>query len=831
MAFLKPDKVFDFGGVTVNEYLLTQHNPNKIDMPKTSMEGKVIGVTVHNTGWILVSSSTTPAEQYTRATVNGNMNDVRVHYYVDDVCAWQNLPLTLKGWHAADGQGNGNCRTVAIECIMSAKYNEKDKQSEDNCAKLAAALLKKFGLGINSLYTHSHWMNVRDGKKGTVDELNVMPNRTKNCPAYILPHWQQFKALVAKYLGEPISTQPTAPAKTEPTTDGKLSSLYRIRKTWEDAKSQIGAYTILNNAVNACVEGYSVFDLDGVVVFTNRGKSDKTNPYPEYKSTLRKGDKGDGVRWLQWELVDRGYNCGDTGVDGSFGGKTERGVKAFQEANGLDIDGVCGPMTRAAIEATAKHPVKPDFTPRYTKPEKGNPYYNTISNGGYSRAIKGKPTDPDCDVLANCFTGDTKIITRDGVQRLDSLEGKDVYVLTRDGEYRLAKGCYFGMQKMYEVRLNNGDSFVCTGNHRWLVRRASSWNGRKYEKTFFKQTTDLNGTDYIPYVKITDTSIERDGIIHGFIYGDGNYYNNYRSSQANLCGFKKEFMFEYFEDAKHIIEQANGVIRCYPYPKEYKEIPDISEKSLPYLRGFIAGLIASDGCVDKYGCLSISTVKPNDAKKISDILSVLGCRNKITAETRDTNYKKNSTLFRVLVKKAFVPAEIILNPKHQERMFGEEPRDISYTRVSEVIELDYEEDVYCVQEPETHTMVLDGCIVTGQCVGFAVGRFHEIAGRKQMDLVDPVNAENIFANAQKHGLKTGSTPKLGAMIVWQKGATLSGSDGAGHVAVVEEVGVGGEIVTSESGYGASKPFWNGSYKPPYNYKSGYTLLGFVYQPE
>ena len=85
MAILRPDATTTFGGVTVNEYLLTKHNPNHIDMPSVSMAGKIIGVTVHNTDWITVASGTTPAEQYTRATVNNNMKDVRVHYYVDNV--------------------------------------------------------------------------------------------------------------------------------------------------------------------------------------------------------------------------------------------------------------------------------------------------------------------------------------------------------------------------------------------------------------------------------------------------------------------------------------------------------------------------------------------------------------------------------------------------------------------------------------------------------------------------------------------------------------------------------------------------------------------------
>ena len=234
MAILKPDKTTTLGGVTVNEYLLTKHNPNKIDMPSVSMEGRIIGVTIHNTPWITTAAGTTPAEQYTRATVNGNMNDVRVHYYVDNVCAWQNLPLSLSGWHAADGSGNGNRRTIAIECIMSSAYNDKDKKSEDNCAKLAAALLKKYKLGINALYTHNHWYS------------------RKYCPAYILPHWDKFKAKVQSYMNSVSSAK----------------QLYRVRKTWSDAKSQIGAYSSLENAKKACKVGYSVFDNSGKAVYT-----------------------------------------------------------------------------------------------------------------------------------------------------------------------------------------------------------------------------------------------------------------------------------------------------------------------------------------------------------------------------------------------------------------------------------------------------------------------------------------------------------------------------------------------------------------------------------
>lgn len=265
MAILKPDKTTTFGGITVNEYLLTKHNPNRIDMPSASMEGKIIGVTIHNTDWISAANETTPAEQYTRATVNGNMNDVRVHYYVDNICAWQNLPLNISGWHAADGSGNGNRRTIAIECIMSSAYNSTDKKSEDNAAKLAAALLKKYNLSIDHLYTHTYWLNVSDGKYGTVDYLNTAKNPYKTCPLYILPHWSAFKAKVQSYMNSGTS------ASTNPT----IKQLYRVRKSWSNTKSQIGAFSSLENAKKACKPGYSVFDSNGNVVYPAKKSVDE----------------------------------------------------------------------------------------------------------------------------------------------------------------------------------------------------------------------------------------------------------------------------------------------------------------------------------------------------------------------------------------------------------------------------------------------------------------------------------------------------------------------------------------------------------------------------
>lgn len=74
---------------------------------------------------------------------------------------------------------------------------------------------------------------------------------------------------------------------------------------------------------------------------------------PDYKPTIRRGSKGEYVEILQRALVQRGYNIGSAGVDGNFGRGTEAAVKEFQRANGLNADGICGPLTWAAIDGEA----------------------------------------------------------------------------------------------------------------------------------------------------------------------------------------------------------------------------------------------------------------------------------------------------------------------------------------------------------------------------------------------------------------------------------------------------------------------------------------------
>ena len=67
---------------------------------------------------------------------------------------------------------------------------------------------------------------------------------------------------------------------------------------------------------------------------------------PLITQTLRRGSKGQQVKYLQMRLNLHGYALD---VDGHFGPKTEAAVKDYQRKHKLEVDGVCGPKTRASL--------------------------------------------------------------------------------------------------------------------------------------------------------------------------------------------------------------------------------------------------------------------------------------------------------------------------------------------------------------------------------------------------------------------------------------------------------------------------------------------------
>lgn len=169
--------------------------------------------------------------------MHSNWKQVSFHVAVDDKEIIQGIAFNRNAWHAGDGaNGRGNRKAIAIEICYSKSGGERFRQAQENAAEYIASLLKERHWGIEKVKKHKDYSG-------------------KHCPHRTLDEygWDYFIALIEKYM-----------SKTPVTKD-----VYRVRKNWNDASSQIGAYISLENAIKACKEGYSVFNSKGNVVHSN----------------------------------------------------------------------------------------------------------------------------------------------------------------------------------------------------------------------------------------------------------------------------------------------------------------------------------------------------------------------------------------------------------------------------------------------------------------------------------------------------------------------------------------------------------------------------------
>lgn len=131
------------------------------------------------------------------------------------------------------------------------------------------------------------------------------------------------------------------------------SKLYARVQAGADYKTQMQqikavGYMTSSTEVNSVItiienHGLTKYDIgEGKVVCVK-----ETNPYKRTATLIRKGDRGDSVRWVQYALKMWGAAIV---VDGIFGPKTDAAVRTYQAANGLKVDGIVGPKTIGKME-------------------------------------------------------------------------------------------------------------------------------------------------------------------------------------------------------------------------------------------------------------------------------------------------------------------------------------------------------------------------------------------------------------------------------------------------------------------------------------------------
>ena len=218
----------------------------------------VVGqISVEGLGDWFAKSSTQASSNY------GVGKDGRVGMYVEE---------RNRSW-CSSSSSNDN-RAVTIECasdtaepywMNDAVYSTLIKLCTDICRRYGKAKLLWFGdKDVTLNYTPA------------ADEMVLTVHRwfaNKSCPGnWLYARLGDLASRVTAALGGTAST---------PAEETKPATLYRVRKTWADSKSQKGAYKVLANA-KKCADanpGYSVFSADGNVVYTSGGTADTSGPF------------------------------------------------------------------------------------------------------------------------------------------------------------------------------------------------------------------------------------------------------------------------------------------------------------------------------------------------------------------------------------------------------------------------------------------------------------------------------------------------------------------------------------------------------------------------
>jgi N-acetylmuramoyl-L-alanine amidase CwlA len=204
-------------------------------------------LTIHNTG---NTASAINEANY----MNGNWNQVSYHVVIDENFVIQLIPFTRNAWHAGDGQGTGNRRSIGIEIARSmdngysGSMSERYLQAQENAALYRAYVLIQYGWGTDRLRQHWHWSR-------------------KDCPHKMRAHgyWDWFVRRVQQHMNaikNGKSTGKTKPTKTAPKANAQKAKngSYKVKKgdtLWGIATANnttVDALKQLNNLKSANIK-------------------------------------------------------------------------------------------------------------------------------------------------------------------------------------------------------------------------------------------------------------------------------------------------------------------------------------------------------------------------------------------------------------------------------------------------------------------------------------------------------------------------------------------------------------------------------------------------
>ena len=306
------------------------------------------------------------------------------------------------------------------------------------------------------------------------------------------------------------------------------------------------------------------------------------------------------------------------------------------------------------------------------------------------------------EFASNCLHRNTKILTLEyGPVEIGKLAGKEVTIKSIDGVWRKVLIRSYGVQPLYRYSFgkfnSNSKNFhqevIATENHSWFLEDGTKTNSLKIGDKL------ANGS--------SSEMMDPRGIVHGIIFGDGYGHHNHQHgtilprqgrvySTIRLCKQDRvqREMFDLLINEGYeptYPPSANGdptfQLGYFPYSKE---VPFTNDPS--YIKGFIYGWWLADGYKDHRHRKQISTIRKDAVDWLIDYAAYAGY--KVTGLTSRKEglggYPNSKELFIVTI----------------------DTEQISSVRSKEYWGTD---EVFCLEEPNTHSFTLANGLITGNC--------------------------------------------------------------------------------------------------------------------
>lgn len=300
--------------------------------------------------------------------------------------------------------------------------------------------------------------------------------------------------------------------------------------------------------------------------------------------------------------------------------------------------------------------------------------------------------------LQNCFSGDTKFITRDGIRTLRDAEGEEVEVWTDQG---WTKGAVksFGSQSVQRItfapfgsRSNHRVVEIATPDHRWELRDGST-------------TTDLKVGDVVPARAAEEDRYWTgwtEAFIHGLMFADGSvgymYANGDYGHQMRLCG-DKDVHTSLFERVSYQPNCDGDPVVYHRSPINMKALPTTSDPN--YVSAFISGWVDLDGSkvvrADGHTAYLLSTQDEKAVTWLKENAAIGGyvVTGHNVESSMETNYGPRSSALHL----------VTLEPASAAR----------YWTVKSIEVLEEQEEVYCAVVPDVERFTLASGVYTSNC--------------------------------------------------------------------------------------------------------------------